>query len=516
MTKFICTIVLSFILVFPASSQQKSKQTEEPAIPADIQTILLEAGTLRPELTVDIYLKLISSGKIKSKSKQKQMLEEAFYLSFSAKEKVPRKIMAFAGQVLTIRPTFISYAHKYKLDTLSLQTRIVAEMLKIDRVRAFELFNEISPNLSLKPLSCRDVLLYETSEFYNLVGKIAKDKFSVEQIKQGQRTAFLSQYIESMTTPSQISPIAKMLNSIELTGDEMLNLAGAFSKSLRKISGDDRSFSYEMNFGSTGRDVFEFSRKLLSSLSLYDEFRKAYKDYLTKNLQGNRCRDNVEYEKRTGKIGNETESATTEIKLPVYVNEANRVFYKELSITNEEAKPSEIEAFVFPSEYLKSGKSGQIFKEVRKLQNWKENNESASETKESPEWQEAFSRLLESIDEWEKSDGDDDLDIFHQKSLVYRILLREVPNTLKEGIIRKYLKLLNQNEIQREFVLEWFLEFNDLLKEIRETEPKKDQPKLFDALKNSNNTAIGIYLDLEKILKSEKNDSTEKAVTPSN
>lgn len=513
MAKFICTIVLSFILVFPAFSRKESKQPQEPVIPADIQTILLEAGTLRPELTIDIYLKLISSGKIKSKSKQKQMLEEAFYLSFNAKEKAPRKIIAFEGQILTIRPTFISYAHKYKLDALSLHSRIVSEMLRIDSVRAIQLFNEISPNLSLKPLSCRDILLYETSEFYNLVGKIARDSFTAEKIKQGQRIAFLSPYIENATSPSQISPIAKMLTSIELTNDEMLNLAGTFSKSLRKISDDDRSFSYEMNFSSTGRDIFEFSRRLFFSPALYDEFRKSYKDYLTKNLQGNRCRDNVEYEERTGKVV--SENGTKEIKLPFYFYEANKVFYSELPF--DELEPAEIEPFTFPSEYLRFGKSGQIFKEVRKLQNWEEENKTASEIKESLEWQQAFSELLEKIDEWEKSDGEDNLDIFHQKSLIYRVLLREAPNfVLRESVVKKRLKLLNQNEIQREFVLEWFLGFNDLLNEIREIKPKEVQQKLFDVLKNSNNTAIGIYLDLEKILKSEKNESIVKTVTPSN
>jgi len=76
--------------------------------------------------------------------------------------------------------------------------------------------------------------------------------------------------------------------------------------------------------------------------------------------------------------------------------------------------------------------------------------------------------------------------------------------------------LLNQSAIQREFVLEWFLEFKDLLVEIRETKSTEQRQKLFEVVKNSNNTAINIYLDLEKILKSEKNSSEAKAVTPSN
>jgi len=60
------------------------------------------------------------------------------------------------------------------------------------------------------------------------------------------------------------------------------------------------------------------------------------------------------------------------------------------------------------------------------------------------------------------------------------------------------------------------LGFNDLLVEIRETKLIGQRQKSFEVMKNSNNIAINIYLDLEKILKSEKNNSEVKAVTPSN
>ena len=514
MYKYICQIILSCFLVFSVFSQQNLKQYEEREMPEEIKRILIEAATLQPELTIDIYLNAVSSDKIKSISKKKELLEEAFYLSFQTKEKTPRNIIAFEGQVLTIRPTFISNAHRYKLSTLSLQTRIITEMLKVDKARAFELFNEISPDLSLKPLTCQDVLLYEVSDFYELLGKFAESKFTPEQIRQGQRIAFLSTYIERMNSPSQISPVVKMLVSSKLTDDELLNLAGTFSKSLRKISGDDRAFSYQMNFASTGRDIYEFSRKLFFTTALYDELRASYKDYLTKNMQGKRCRDNVEFEKRTGKIVSENEMP--EIKLPLYVFEANQAFYRELPITNEEINSSEIESFSFPSEYLRFGKAGQIYGQVRKLRDWDEAGLPIAETKDSMERQEVFSRLLETIEDWKKSDKEDEIDLFHQKSLVYRLLFKEAPFVaLKEQVVKKYLKLLNQNEIQREFVLQWFLEFNGLLTEIRELK-LEEREKLLGVMGNSNNTAVSLYLDLEKKLKAEKNNSVTKTVTPSN
>ena len=102
----------------------------------------------------------------------------------------------------------------HELDTLSLQFRIVSEMMKIDRVRAFKLFNEISPDLSLKNLSCQDFLLYEISDFYVLVGEIAKNSFTQKQINQGLRSSFLLNYVENMNSSSQVLPIVKMLSSI--------------------------------------------------------------------------------------------------------------------------------------------------------------------------------------------------------------------------------------------------------------------------------------------------------------
>ncbi len=398
-----------------------------------------------------------------------------------------------------------------KLDALSLKTRIVSEMFKIDRIRAFELFNEISPDLSLKPLSCQDFLLYEISDFYNLVGEVAKNSFTQKQIKQGQRIAFLSLYIENINSSSQLLPIVKMLSSSDLTDDEKFNLVNSLNKSIRKVSGDDRSFSYEMNFG-LNRAIYGFSRKLFFSPPLHDEFLKSYRDYLVKNLQGTRCQDNVEYEKRISKAINDNENITSGIKLPAYIYEANKYLLKNLPIPAEETKPYEIETTIFPVEYFTLSKASQIFDKFRQLQDWEDENKIISEIKEGSEWQAAFSKLLEEIDEWNKTNDEDEIDLFHQKSLVYRLLLKEAPTiAFRETIVKKYLKLLNQNQIQKDFVSEWFLEFNDLRIEIDEIGFKEEQ-KIIDALENSNNSAVRLYLDLEKILKSEKNNTDQTKI----
>ena len=133
------------------------------------------------------------------------------------------------------------------------------------------------------------------------------------------------------------------------------------------------------------------------------------------------------------------------------------------------------------------------------------------------EQQEKLSDLLEEIDEWGKADDEDEIDLFHQKSLIYRLLLRESPiSVIGETIVRKHLKLLNQNEIQKEYTSEWFLEFKDLRTEISELKSKEQQQKLVAILENSNISAVNIYLNLEKILNVEKIERDTNIKSPTN
>jgi hypothetical protein len=81
---FVCRSVFVIIVVlatsFPVFFQLKTEKQKESPIPVELENIIINARALEPELTVDIFLKLAVSDKIKSKTKKKQLLEEAFYL----------------------------------------------------------------------------------------------------------------------------------------------------------------------------------------------------------------------------------------------------------------------------------------------------------------------------------------------------------------------------------------------------------------------------------------------------
>lgn len=480
------SFILTAILITVSTSLFSQTKTQSYISPK-VETTILTARSLEPELTIDIFLKLIERGEIKSKTIKRQLLEEAFYLSFNVKYKVRLKIIPINGEVLTVQPTFVSNAHNYKLNTLSLQTRIVKEILKVDDKRGYDLFNQISRDLPLDPLSCNDYLLYEVDDFYELTTEIAKSSFNSGKIKEGERLIFLTPFVENMKSPSQISPISKMLSNISLTEYEMSNLISVFSKSLGKISNDNRSFSYFMNSQNLFRDIYQLSRKFYDNQESYDELRLASREFLISNLQGIRCEDFYQKKK--------PEPAET---LPFYVAEANKVFFQDAPITFEDIKPQDWEKTDIPASGLEN-QFDVIKNKLEKLRFWEDEKLTGEQIKEGYDWQEEFLNALESVSEIKSLESQNDLEIFHRKCLFFRLLLREASKLkLKEQVIRNYLQLLKDNSIQKNFASEWFLEFDQLRNEIHISASNEEKERIRNLLENSNITAVTIYLEVDK------------------
>lgn len=499
-----------FLLALPIfGSAQTNKIPPKPIQGSEeLDNFMAQARTLEPEFSTDILLRLISGGRITSASEKKKLLEEMFYTSSMAREDVPAKVTSYEGQVVTFRPTFRSYAFEQKLDALSLQVRIVSEMLKVDRYRALELFYQISPNLALKPLTCDDHMVYDLADFYGLVGKIAAESFSEDKILQNERAVFLGRYIAGMVSPAQISPIVKLLPSLHLTDDEALYVIGLFNKSLRKIDGDDRSFFFETRSGPAINGFYSLARKFAGSAALHNELLASYREYLTRNSSGIRCGDNVNWDNRQyEKLS--VDKPEIEAKLPYYVYDANRYYFSGNPISPDEIKPSKIIQVSLPKEYFNNGPSREALRKIRKLQHWKEDDIRASEAITSVKWDEAFSGALNAIISLDESHDDEEIDVFHQKCLLLTLLLREAPNiSLKGNVVNEYLKILNNSRILREFPTEWFIQFHFLSIGVREIKAKDFQEKLFEIIDTANNPVIRAYRDLDKLLK--KNDSATK------
>ena len=125
----------------------------------------------------------ISSAKTKSKrvekSWRKEILEEAFTLTTSVQSELREKGIPFPGTPADTRAGYRSLASELSLDSLSLRSRIIDEMLSIDQAVAVRLLNEIPARLPFKTRPCSAQTEYDVSDFYPLIEKVARTVFPV-------------------------------------------------------------------------------------------------------------------------------------------------------------------------------------------------------------------------------------------------------------------------------------------------------------------------------------------------
>jgi len=128
-------------------------------------------------------------------------------------------------------------AFALSLDSLSLRSRIVEQMLTIDKSVALRMLNEIPLKLPFKTQPCSAQTEYDVSDFYRLLEKIARTVFDEKQIQQGERVQFILPYIENMSSPAQITPVTNLVISLDLRQKESFIISQAFANALKQLTG---------------------------------------------------------------------------------------------------------------------------------------------------------------------------------------------------------------------------------------------------------------------------------------
>src|SRR5258706_7671211 len=127
------------------------------------------------EFFADAVVRVIQAGKIPQRDAQVELLEEAFSVAAGAKE--PLRLIGLPGTPPDTREIYRSLAAGSGLDALSLQARIVKELLTLDRAKARELFERM-PRPKLDPRPCADPLIANVSAYYDAAAAIAQSAFT--------------------------------------------------------------------------------------------------------------------------------------------------------------------------------------------------------------------------------------------------------------------------------------------------------------------------------------------------
>jgi hypothetical protein len=475
--------------------QRTSEENKYPHDP-DIEALVNYAHYAPAEFGADALLRIVESGKLADQMWKRELAGEAFQLASQAKQPVKRS--SIPGALVDTRSGYLSRAFRLGLDGLSLRCRAIKAMVPIDKHKARELFQAI-PMPKLEPLTCEDVLVYDLSAFYDTLGIIAQNTFTAKEMRSNEYTFFIKSYIEAASSPAQVGPLAKVILALRISPSQLAILVHAFSLTLTHIVGDNKSFSQATTDYSIIPEITSLVT-LCKQLDIpRDELVDAFREYLVNNLHADRC--------AVAKAGGEQSSEE-----PSYVGYfntnlrlANLPSRKEvLPITIEEIKPTRIKdsAKVYP--FWQSPKSKGLLFRFKNLRFASDEKRFGTNQKNEPEWQWQLTQFLNDLADWHPEDEASEEDYFHQKSVLFRALLEELPTGgVQSKVLSDYVIFLSDSRMQQNSPIEWYLHAQYLIDKMHSSQDG-ERSEVREGLNRSHNTTFYLYAEMERLLPSAK------------
>ena len=222
---------------FAAASFALAQTTQIP----EAYRPLVELSRAAPaEFGADAMLRLVESGRIPDAGARRELVEDAFRLVVSAKAPIRKRVLP--GSTYDTSAGALGQAYNLKLDTLSLQSRAVTDMLRVDPKAARKLFQDIAPPV-FDALSCDDPFFYDVGDFYQALGAVVNGAFTDEERAKEEHVNFLIGYIGQVVNPAQLYPLARVIQGVSVDNAQRDVLWARFNAMLPNLAVDDRSMS---------------------------------------------------------------------------------------------------------------------------------------------------------------------------------------------------------------------------------------------------------------------------------
>ena len=410
-------------------------------LPRDVQPLVDLARASAPEIFADSIVRMIESGKIPQREAQVELLEEAFAVAAGATE--PVRVTAFPSTPPDTREIYRSRAGELGLDVVSLQGRILKDLLTVDPARARELFGAVGLP-SLDPRPCEDPLVADSSAYYEVAGAIAQSAFSGAEKEKEAHVEFLAAMVAGIRSPNQILAMARVLQAVALNSGEWALLGSALSQKLTTVPADYRSFA--MSFDALQAEIRTIGETAQIDLS------GALRRYAVNQLTAARCQPDIAID-------------TTA-----------------LNLTAAEMQPSaRNSAFQTTPAYFSAGDAKLIGDKLLRLESMRA----------SPDFGAAFADVLRDFEGWTPSGSS--ADALHQKATVLAALLQVAPRGEREKLLSLCASTLASSPAQRDAPAEWMWQARHLYELAA-----GDSSKLLAAFRASGDAPLAIFAELEK------------------
>lgn len=469
-------------------SKQQSGTANQGKPDPELQTILDGATAAPPEFGADILIRVAESKKVVNRAAKIDLLSKAFDLSAMAEQPVKRA--GVAGGFGDAPSRLLARAYRLNLDKLSLQSRVVNDMLPLDAAKARARFEEIQfPSLS--PVGCEERLTYDVGLFYEALGKVARLGFTAADKRKGRRIALLTPFIGTLQSHAQAKPAAEVLVNADLSTSDLGQLANVFAGALSQLRGDERSFAATA-MGQGGSSVSGSVVSLITALEAKEissvAVLRALRQYLVSNFGEVRC---------TAVLPGQADRNP----LPPAVGYFNQQFRQQLQIAQiapiaaEELKNAHVDPGAPPKGYWQSPESKRLAADMRTLRFGDGDDRLSAAEKAAPAWSGQLTDFLTELDAWQPDD-EPAVNVFHQKSILYEGLADVVPRGAQRSqVIEAFVRFLQQNSGQVPNRMEWLVHAEDLLSGRIASD---DREEVIQAFLNSGDPTLNLYARLER------------------
>lgn len=433
------------------SHQVVPEKPKEQERPLEIVSFINDVRSAPPEFAADLLIRIAESKKIADLAWKRELIEEAFRLAPSAQQPVKR--VALLSSPTDTRTGFLAQAFELKLDALSLQCRALNAMLAIDKKKARELAAEL-PKIQLQPLTCEDTLVYDVSDFFGTLKRIAERCFTSKEIERNEPLQFIESYIDQMASPVEIAPALELIGSFNTSKSGRTDLIQTFSNALGRLSGDDRSFTRTLY--DVDRSIKNLIMQCLQQSVSRDELLRAYRTYLVRHFSGARCADNGLV------LSKRMQSVISDFNSDLRLKGQRNI----LEISDDDLKPTRADGTASIQMHWQSAKSSALLTKIKKLRFGSGDKPLASDERDTLDWRASLDEFLKDLDDWKKEDEKTEEDYFHQKCVLLRGAIKLIPRkSLRDEVISKFVDFLNSFDLGRGSRIEWFWQANFLLKD---------------------------------------------------
>jgi hypothetical protein len=213
-------------LVLVAAGPLQAAESGTPAaLPANLQPVYELALAAPPEFAAGALIHLATAPGLRNPPLKRGLIQQAFQLAVQAREPNYRMALDLGDS----REAVIAAGAPSKLDALSLQSRAVEAMARVDGKAALAMFSAI-PHPKLPAVPCGQALVPLVQEYYAAASAVAGTIRA-----PGERTRFLVSVISGMNSMVEVTQASALAGNSEF-------LTGTFLSRLNALPPDPRAF----------------------------------------------------------------------------------------------------------------------------------------------------------------------------------------------------------------------------------------------------------------------------------